>query len=390
MSANDMLPLPPLRNLLLPAVVALAIWLLGRAAGGDGDTELVLSLWFGFVFGIALQRSRFCFYCLSRDFIESRDARGLLGIVAALALGTAGYHVVFGAFIPDSGGPGLPPGAHIGPVSWVLGAGALAFGTGMALAGSCISALLYRTGEGALAAPVALIGSALGFVLGFLCWNSLYLGALQSAPVLWLPHHVGYGGSLALQLLLLSVLALLLARLHRSPEPAANPTNAWWQQRWPVYAGGLLIGMLATVAYLRVAPLGVTAEIGSLARTFADGIGILPLRLEGLDTMRGCATAVKETVWSNNGLFISGLVAGSFAAALFSGDFRLQLPRPAESLRVFCGGILMGWGAMVALGCTVGTLLSGIMAAAVSGWVFAIFSALGIYIGWLLRRKISA
>ncbi len=47
----------------------------------------------------------------------------------------------------------------------------------------------------------------------------------------------------------------------------------------------------------------------------------------------------------------------------------------------------MGWGAMVALGCTVGTLLSGIMAAAVSGWVFAIFCVLGMYTGWWVRKR---
>ena len=41
----------------------------------------------------------------------------------------------------------LPPGAHIAPVSWVLGAGAFSFGVGMAIAGSCISAQFYRLGE---------------------------------------------------------------------------------------------------------------------------------------------------------------------------------------------------------------------------------------------------
>ena len=36
-----------------------------------------LSLWLGISFGIVLQRSRFCFYCLSRDFIE-KSTRGLI------------------------------------------------------------------------------------------------------------------------------------------------------------------------------------------------------------------------------------------------------------------------------------------------------------------------
>ncbi|MFX8016187.1 YeeE/YedE thiosulfate transporter family protein [Acinetobacter baumannii] len=47
----------------------------------------------------------------------------------------------------------------------------------------------------------------------------------------------------------------------------------------------------------------------------------------------------------------------------------------------------MGWGAMVALGCTVGTLLSGIMAAALSGWLFAASCAAGLVLAWSLRRR---
>lgn len=347
-----------------------------------------LSVWLGLLFGVLLQRSRFCFFCVSRDFIESRDARGLLGVIAALAIGTLGYHAVFGAFLADPSGTRLPPGAHIGPVSWVLAVGSFAFGLGMAIAGSCISAQLYRLGEGALSALPALLGSALGFVLGFLSWNRLYLGALQEAPVLWLPQRLGYGGSLALQLLLLGLLALLLARWHRAvPEVPAEVVGPWWRRRWPTWAGGLVIGALGTAAYLRVAPLGVTAELGSLARTAADAASLLPSRLEGLDTLRGCATAIKTTLWSANGAFVLSLVIGSLASAVAAGDFKPRWPNRREAARGFAGGVLMGWGAMVALGCTVGTLLSGIMAAAVSGWVFALCGGLGLLLGLRLRGR---
>ncbi len=378
--------LPPRHHLIATALVLLGLWQLGRALSNLPEgSELALSLWLGVIFGVLLQRSRFCFYCVSRDFIETRDARGLLGILTALAVGTLAYHAVFGAFLPEPVSTRLPPGAHIGPVSWVLVAGAFAFGLGMAIAGSCISAQLYRLGEGALAAPAALLGTGIGFILGFLSWNRLYLGALQEAPAPWLPHSLGYGGSLIAQLLVLGALALLLVRVHRAP--ADTDTQPWWRRRWPTYAGGALIGTLGAIAYLRIAPLGVTAELGSLSRTVADGIGILPARLEGLDTLRGCVSIVKETLWSNNGALITGLVFGSFAAALFSGDFRPRLPGGAELLRSLGGGILMGWGAMVALGCTVGALLSGIMAAALSGWLFAVFCALGLYLGWWLRQR---
>ena len=365
-----------------------AAWQLG---GADSDSQaLSLSLLGGALFGLLLQRARFCFFCVTRDFIEQRKPDGLLGIIAALAVGTLGYHLVFGAFVPDPSSGRLPPDAHVGPLSWVLGLSATVFGIGMALSGSCISAHLYRLGEGAFASLFALFGALIGFFLGFLCWNPLYLLSIQQAPVVWLPAWQGYGVSFLLQMALLGGLACwLLLRVQASTEPrvvARNLRQLLFGQRWPTWVGGVLIGFLATLSYLRVGPLGVTAELGSVARTAADGLGWLPERLEGLDNFSGCATAVKEALLSNNGLFILGLVVASWASALLAGDFQPKRPRVSELLRNLLGGILLGWGSMLALGCTVGTLLSGIMAGALSGWVFAVFCLVGVLLGLRIRR----
>lgn len=352
------------------------------------DQSIILSLLLGAGFGALLQRSRFCFFCMTRDFLERRDARGLLGIITALAVGTIGYHAIFGLFVPDPGLGRLPPDAHIGPVSWVLAIAALAFGAGMTLSGSCISAHLYRLGEGAIASVIALFGVLIGFGLGFATWNSLYLAAIQQAPVVWLPEAAGYGGSLALQLAALGLLAIALMRAHQAPA-SAQPNTAGFaaailRRRWPAHVGGLAVGMLAVIAYLRVAPLGVTAELGSIARTVGDQAALLPDRLQGLDGFSGCATAIKETLLSPNGAFILALVLAALVSALISGDFRIQPVTGRKALGHLTGGILMGWGAMTALGCTVGTLLSGIMAGAASGWVFAVFCMLGLWITWKL------
>ena len=352
----------------------------------QGGTALSLSLWLGLAFGAVLQRSRFCFYCVSRDFIELKDAKGLLGIITALIVGTIGYHLIFGAFLLEPVAPRLPPNAHIAPVSWVLILGSLSFGFGMAIAGSCISAQLYRLGEGLLSAIFAFLGIIIGFVLAFLSWNYLYLSSIQQAPLIWFPHYFGYQGSIIIQILLLTMLALVLVKLHKQ-QKEKKITQQWWNVKWHTYVGGILVALIAIIAFLRVSPLGVTAEIGSIARTSAGYFNILPVRLEGLDTLRGCITIIKETFWSNNGLFIFGVVLGSFALATFSGDFKIQIPKIKESTRSFVGGILMGFGSMLALGCTVGTLLSGIMAASLSGWIFLLFCGIGLYLGWLFRNK---
>lgn len=67
----------------------------------------------------------------------------------------------------------------------------------------------------------------------------------------------------------------------------------------------------------------------------------------------------------------------------------LRLPRQTEVGRSLIGRVLMGWGAMVALGCTIGTLLSGIMAGAASGWIFAFFLFGGLWPGWKVRRRLQ-
>lgn len=179
-----------------------------------------------------------------------------------------------------------------------------------------------------------------------------------------------------------------VARLSRpdvAARDAGDATADAWQValrlRWPAAAGGLAVAFIAVIAYLRVAPLGVTAELGSLARTAAFDAGWLPARLAGLDGFAGCATAVKQALLSNNGVFVLSLVAGAWAAALAAGAFKPRLPSAAQISRNFAGGVLMGWGGMTALGCTVGTLLSGVMAGALSGWVFGACCYAGIWAG---------
>lgn len=368
--------------LVLLAVAGLSALYLTLPARDALGRPLPLSLALGAGFGLVLQRTRFCFWCIARDWFERRDPRGLLGILAALAVGAAGYAAIFGAWVPNPFAGRLPPDAHVGPVSLTLALGAFVFGLGMAISGSCISAHLYRLGEGVFGSVVALAGALAGFVLGFLSWNALYLWDIHRAVVIWLPAHLGHAGSLAASLAVLAMAALWLLT-RPAPAEAPDPRHPL-ARRWPAVVGGILVGMIATIAYLRVGPLGVTAELGSIARTAADGAGWLPGTLYGLDGFAGCATLVKETVLSRNGVFVIGLVLASLASAALAGDFRPAWPMRARLPRLFLGGVMLGWGAMVALGCTVGVLMSGIMAGALSGWVFLIACYAGAWSGWRL------
>lgn len=363
-----------------------------------GGRTLVFALATGAVLGLVLQRTRFCFYCHARDWFEQRDPRGLLAIILALAVGLIGHTVVLGSWVPVPTPGQLPPDMHIGPVSWVLVAAGAAFGAGMVVSGSCISAHWYRLAEGSMVSPFALIGSALGFVLGFITWNPLYSLAVADAPVVWLPAHLGYGGALLLQLAVLAGLAAWLwrgfgkagqdtdAAAPSAPASRAVPTLAavWrglWQGRWPYWTGGLAVGLISAFAIVRMRPLGVTATLGSGARSAAGALEWIPTRLNGLDGFAGCATLPGESWLTPNALLLVGLVGGAFVGALGSRQLRLRLPNLRDALRGLVGGTLLGWGAMTGLGCTIGTLLSGTMAGALSGWVFAVSMFATVWLG---------
>jgi len=279
-----------------------------------------LSLLIGSALGIAFERGRFCFFCIFRDAIEDRDTTPFLSILSAIAVGAIGYAVIFGQFLPDTSSDRLPPNAHIGPVSTALVVAGLAFGIGMALSGACISGHLYRIGQGSLRAYPALFGSLIGFGLGFKSWNTLYSKSISDAPTTWLPHYLGYGGSLALTLLLLALIAVVAIKFGKNSTPLSNPVatkidlaslrQSLLINRWRPLTTGAIFGVIGTFAYLRIEPLGVTRQISTTSRTYFEGQGWIPQNLDGLDLMAGCI-AVVSTAIVNNGWLILGIVIAS-------------------------------------------------------------------------------
>jgi uncharacterized protein len=361
-------------------VFGLLLWAYLLSSNTETGGRASFSLLIGLALGIVFERGRFCFFCIFRDSIESRKNNGFLSVITALAVGAIGYAIVFGMYLPDTSGEYLPPGAHIGPTSWVLAIAALAFGFGMALSGACISGHLYRIGQGSLRAIPALIGVLIGLGVGFITWNTLYLRAIQEAPTLWLPHYIGYAGSLAVTLAVLGVIAYFLLKSNTESAPEKVSGLAVLRSKFSPATTGALVGVIGTIAYMRIEPLGVTRQLSSLSRKAFENQSLLPETINGLDTLAGCVGLVTETI-SNNGWLIIGFVLASFAAALSGNRFKFEIPTIRNSSTALVGGVLMGWGSMTALGCTVGVLLSSTQAFAVSGWVFFLFAFLGVYLG---------
>ena len=75
----------------------------------------------------------------------------------------------------------------------------------------------------------------------------------------------------------------------------------------------------------------------------------------------------------------------SFAAALTGNRFKFQQITLRNVLTALLGGVLLGWSSMIALGCTVGVLLSGTQSFALSGWVFFATVFIGSWLGIKLK-----
>jgi hypothetical protein len=77
-----------------------------------------------------------------------------------------------------------------------------------------------------------------------------------------------------------------------------------------------------------------------------------------------------------------GIILGALAGYLFSGEFRVTWPRfKRQYILVLAGGLLMGYGASLASGCTIGAFFSAIPSLGLNGLVFGISVAAGSFLG---------
>jgi len=161
------------------------------------------------------------------------------------------------------------------------------------------------------------------------------------------------------------------------------------QVRWSPYVVGMGIGILSWFTFL------ISSKPIACSTTFA--------RLSGMieKLFRGDRVEIKpyyqrfELVVGWQMMLVLGVVIGSWISARLSGDFRWQwVPSTWEDafgagpvLRVviaLLGGIILGFGARWADGCTSGHGISGTLQLAVSSWI----SAICFFIGGILTAHL--
>lgn len=358
---------------------------------------------FGLSFGFVLQRSRFCFASGFRDLYLLQDGRVIKGIIVGMAVATIGFTLIAYKVSPDMA---KLPGS-VTPLSLATLLGGILFGLGMALAGGCASGTLYRIGEGYVTSWVALGGMLLGMFGLAVNWDWWWNTVIGPSPKIWLPRTLGWGGAVALNLgiLLLAYLAVLwwesqAGGTYRRVEP--EPEAATFSQRldqlystvfrraWPAALGGVLLGLLNIFMYLFAKPWGITTEVSRWAGWLAYVAGYPADKLLYFAEKSPGFGLLKHVPWTSDGTLLNlGIVAGALLAALLAGEFKLRVPgRAVRYGQALVGGVLMGYGSRLAMGCNIGGFFSAIPALALNGWLFGLGLALGSYLGARVIRRL--
>ncbi len=358
----------------------------------------------GLLLGFVMQRSRFCFTAAFRDLFMFNSGRNMKGVIVGMAVATVGFGLIMANLLPNPTLSAIAPEAHANPVGLHLVLGGLLFGIGMVAAGGCTSGSLYRMAEGYAASWVAFAGILGGLSIASHTWNWWWTTHVRFAPIIWFPRWVGYGGAILLTLVgLLGAYLVVLWIESKSPLAPAEPLGAAapagfagragdlyktvFQRGWPALTGGLLLGILNVFLYTAHMPWRIVGEYSRWANGLSTLVGLGPGQLLGTDTLVGCALRVGGGILTHGLLLNVGLFFGALISALLAHEFKLRFSRNrvryAQSLG---GGLLMGYGAGLALGCTVGAFFSAIPSLALNGWVFGLALAGGAYLGTYLLR----
>jgi hypothetical protein len=142
-------------------------------------------------------------------------------------------------------------------------------------------------------------------------------------------------------------------------------------KNWPVWLGGMLIGLISIITFAWARPLGV---VGGLREWFDWLFYIFGIY--------GSHPRYSPLL-SSSSILTLGLIWGAFASSLLSREFAIKIPPPLEVFRGVVGGILMGIGSAMAMGCNVGGFFSAVSALSLGGLAMM----LGLLIGAFLEVR---
>lgn len=336
----------------------------------SGQIAFAIGLALGLLFGAFAQQSEFCLRAAAVEFW--RRQTGSKTVVWLFTFGAAmlATQLFIESSLLDTGrvrqlnNPGSISGAIVG---------GLLFGAGMILCRGCASRMLVLSATGNIRALVA------GLVVTIVAQASFRggLSPLREHISSWwvvdgyqrgFSHRLPPYSGIALGLL---VLALAIWLMRRHPV-----------RRWQATAGAGAGGTIA-LAWL----LNSLHAAGSF-----DVVPVQSISFTGpsADTLMGLINQPSLPPTFDIGL-VPGVFIGAMLAALITRQFRWQgFTAESGTVRYLIGASLMGFGAMLAGGCAVGSGISGGVLLVITSWVALICMVVGAGVtDWLVDRSLQ-
>ena len=326
-----------------------------------------------FLFGIAAQRSNFCTMGAVSDIVNMGDWTRMRIWMTAMAVAVLGANGLAYVGVIDLS-KSIYQTPNFNWLSYIIGGAC--FGFGMTLASGCGSKTLLRIGGGSLKSVVVflVLGIAAYMTLKglFGVWRVTLLDPVRVtlAGTQDLPSMLARASGIDKKTLQLALALLLggglLAFAFKSREFRSLDN----------IASGIVIGLVITGGWYLSGKIGYIAEDPkTLEEAFiATNSG----RMESLSYVAPIAYTLewlmffsdKSRVVTFGIASVFGLILGSFAYSLASKTFRWEGFRDAEdTANHLAGGVLMGFGGVTALGCTVGQGLTGISTLALGSFI---------------------
>ena len=295
----------------------------------------------GAIFGLLVQRYRFCMVAATGNFLLINDKRQLLAFVAALLVAITGTQLLeFTDTVAIA-----TSSYRNSQLDWFgAGIGGLIFGIGGVLAGGCATRTLVKSSEGSLHAMVALLCFMLFAAFaqfGFLETTRLDIthataieltGDASVATILSLPQWLPA---------IIAVAVLLGILIKYWDSEAKSMIIAGMVIGALVVCGWYITGVLAQDEFEPTKPSAITVS-GPLAR-----FGYILI-------------AAKFPALSFAISFVIGIAATVLLFSIFTGRFKFEEIKPGMLKFAVLGGSLMGIGGIMAYGCNVGQGLTGI------------------------------
>ncbi|WP_298571076.1 YeeE/YedE family protein [uncultured Aliiroseovarius sp.] len=311
------------------------------------DTSLaaLVGLIGGVMLGLSARLGRFCTLGAIEDALYAGSFLRLRMWGIAIGVAMIGTHVLMAAgTVQAADAVYLRLGWN--PIASVIGG--LMFGYGMALSGNCGFGALARLGGGDLRAFVIVLVmgvSAYVAISGPLAWLRVMLFPESAADPTALPSVAdGLGRVTGMSPALIGIIlgAVLVAAMFTTKEMRRAHKETFW----------------ATIA-----GLAIVTGWGGTAWVLENGFAAIPMESHTFSAPLGDMVLYLMTSSGSNLNFgvgsVVGVLVGAFIGSLFKGHFRWEACEdPRELKRQIGGAAIMGLGAVIAFGCSIGQGLS--------------------------------